>query len=111
MTYRWRGKVPFDSDGNQLDYPSWKTDHWRDWFIFNDTLSLTGYTRGQNSAKLIWESVEHGYKYSMFLSDMMPAVKDGLGAGGTKTGEWGFCKKGKDYGIYLLEAGDADLHV
>jgi len=101
--------TPFDSKGNMLDYTGMGPEEgdgidWRPREPFQETMTLTGMTRGRSSVKLDWLTAD-GRHYSMFASDFMDLVLRGdLGAGTaglTLSGIWLTCKRGSDYGVML----------
>lgn len=103
--------TPFDARGNMLDYMqnTGPVDgdgiDWRPREPFQETMTLTGMSRGRSSVKLDWYTADRRH-YSMFASDFMDLVLRGdLGAGIpglTLSGMWVTCKRGSDYGVLLV---------
>jgi hypothetical protein len=86
-------QIPFDKDGNQLSYPDWRHNEWRDNYEFSTTLKIIDIERGRSAARFILED-EEGHTYQMFMKDMMNLLQ-----GQKLEGNWTFCKRGSNYGI------------
>jgi hypothetical protein len=99
-------QIPFDSEGNQLDYhdPSgWKASTLVDNFEFDDTLSLCSYGRGRSSVTFTMER-NNGQTVSVFVSDFFDMANNKHFAAGQITGRFTFTKRGQNYGCKLLQA-------
>jgi hypothetical protein len=97
-------KAVFDARVNEGRYVRKPVYILKDNFVFCDTLSFIGYSRGRSSAKIDWISASTGAEYGMFLTDFEELVKkvgfnalDGRGV----EAEFTFCKRGQNYGIKL----------
>lgn len=100
-------KALFDErvkDGRYIKKPIYLL---KDNFVFRDTLSFYGYSRGRSSAKIEWISTSTGAEYGMFLVDFEELVKkvgfnalDGRGI----HAEYTFCKRGQNFGLKLKTA-------
>jgi len=94
-------RIPFDVNGNQLDYPGWNTHEWRDNHEFVDTITFAGvYGRGRSSVTFELTRAG-GSKVMAFVSDFTDMVP--LMVGGSLYGRFTFVKKGQNYGVKLLE--------
>jgi len=103
MGKEYVGKIPFDKNGNLLDYAeSWLVAQMIDNFQFEDTLQYDGYSRGRSSAKICFKSATTGKKYEMFLTDFDDLMNCRGFDKNTITGTWTFCKRGQNYGIKLV---------
>lgn len=98
-------KIPFDSNGNQLDYAYAAFPHGNQYvsmvdnFEFTDTLTFVGYGRGRSSVTFDF-SRSDGTHVSVFVSSfsqMIPRMVHG-----TITGTFTFVKKGSNYGCTLV---------
>lgn len=93
--------IPFDEDGNQMDYYyGWKGTL-RDNFEFEDTLKLVGYSKGRSSVGFTFERSD-GTTVNFFLSDFF-AIAHKL-VDGRITGRFTFVKKGQNYGCRMIGA-------
>lgn len=93
-------QIPFDAAGNQLDYPGWSKNVWKDNFEFEDFLTYKSYGRGRSSITFTMERANGGM-VSVFVSDfddMLPYMTFGK-----LHGRFTFVKKGQNYGCKLLE--------
>lgn len=96
-------KIPFDEDGNQLDYDySWGSGFdMRDNHVFQDTLVFKEYGRGRSSITFTMKRQSAGTTVSVFVSDfadMLPFMVNGQ-----ITGKFTFVKKGSNFGCKFLE--------
>lgn len=94
-------KIPFDAEGNQLDYEGWGTVEWKDNHTFKDTLTYVGYGRGRSAVTFTFSRTD-GRKVTMFVSDMDDVIKHLVS--GKITGEFTFSKRGQNYGCKLAQA-------
>lgn len=71
--------------------------------IIEGTFRLVDYSRGRSSVKLHVESIDGAQRYEMFITDFMTVAKDhGWPLTGVN-GKWSFCKRGQNYGFFLIE--------
>ncbi len=99
-------QIPFDEEGNQLDYhdrSGWKPSTLIDNFEFEDTLSLSQYGRGRSSVTFEMQRTS-GKTVSVFVSDFFDMAIDEHFAAGQISGRFTFTKRGQNYGCKLLEA-------
>ena len=122
--------IPFDRNGNLLDYSRWSlstegeeickrdgkfeifrgrdntlTEVFVPNFEFEDTLIFTHFSRGRSSVKAHFESQTTGKKYEMFIIDLEDVIKANYSI--TKlSGRFTFVKRGQNYGVKLLKEGD-----
>lgn len=94
-------EIPFDENGNQLDY-AWhmKGVFWKQNFEFQDELTYKSYGRGRSSATFCFERIT-GEKVNVFMSDMdifVPHLRNGK-----ISGKFTFVKKGQNYGCRLIK--------
>lgn len=94
-------KIPFDTDGNMLDYPIGKINKVKN-HIFYDMMRITNCIRGRSSVRIILIN-PNGKKYSMFLSSFIKMVKETDILEGQVEGYWYFVKKGANYGLEYLK--------
>ena len=102
-------KIPFDDEGNQLDYESFRRNPStgayepvgsKDNFEFTDTLTFQGYDRGRSSVTFQMKRFSTNTTVSMFISDFSEIVnKMNHGA---ITGTFTFVKKGQNYGCKMV---------
>lgn len=97
-------QIPFDTNGNQLDYPMeyWRTAQnvWVDNFEFVDTLTYVEYHQGRSAVGFTFKRTDET-TVNVFISDfsaMLPFMKLG-----TIAGRFTFVKKGKNYGCTMIE--------
>lgn len=93
-------KVPFDADGNQLDYHYYSTHSLVDNFVFEDTLTYKDFQRGRSSAQFSFTR-SNGKSVIVFMKDMdifIPRIVNGQ-----ITGTFTFVKRGQNYGVTILE--------
>jgi len=98
-------QVPFDRNGNQLDYPSYG-DSTKDNYKFYDTLIIqdptTGYGRSSNKFTLV--SKKDGKTYKMFPIDLVRLMRIATSTmGGQISGKWTFTRRGNATGIIYIE--------
>lgn len=122
--------VPFDRKGNMLDYSyhgiseeekeickeSKRVEHFwgdgtlREVFVpnyeFEDVLTFESFSRGCSSVKAHFVSDNTGLKYEMFISDFADVLKSDCIANCRIKGKFTFVKKGKNYGVMLVERGE-----
>lgn len=117
--------VPFDEGGNLMDYVEDPKDRplltradveaaggragphiaaeWRRNDLFAAVLEIEGFGRGRSAAYFEW-SDGHGHVYTMFLTDMVDLLKRGtIKKGRTGNHLWNIAKRGKNYGIKLVQ--------
>lgn len=95
-------KIPFDKNGNQLDYPSqWGNSVWQDNHVFSDKLELVCYGRGRSSVTFTMRR-NNGSTVSVFVSDFTDMVQHMVR--GHVTGNFTFVKKGQNYGCRMVGA-------
>lgn len=92
-------KIPFDKNGNQMDYEGYGLDEMVDNFEFEDTLTFQSYGRGRSSVTFTFKRV-NGKTVSMFVSDFADIV--GKMNHGHITGRFTFSKKGQNYGCKMV---------
>lgn len=95
-------KIPFDEQGNQMDYPAiWSTNiDWRDNHEFSDGLVFESSGRGRSSVTFILRRISDGKKVTMFLKDftaMIPQMVNGVASG-----KFTFVKRGQNYGCQMV---------
>lgn len=96
----WDRKVPFDQNGNLVEYPMDYDDYtWLEDPILQKTLIVDRVRRGQSSTKIILKD-EQNREFAMFPMDLVEMLKCCICTDGRVTGRWGFHKKGADYGVY-----------
>jgi hypothetical protein len=104
-TKGYQGDVPFDANGNLMHFPeTWRSSiTWKPSFVFADTLELLpGVTSGRSAKYVHWRSTTTGVTHPMFASDLVDVVRTGIAAGGLKTGQWTFVKRGMNFGLTAL---------
>lgn len=94
-------QIPFDENGNQIDWEGWSSTEWRDNYQFEATLTYRSYGRGRSSVTFYWNDAD-GHSYTMFLSDLDDILSKGKLDGNCVTGRWTFVKKGSSYGVKLI---------
>ena len=97
--------IPFDSDGNLLNYilPSMDDVTWRENFEFSTIMTYCGFSRGRSSILFHFTDTQ-GKKYLMFVSDFDDLLnRKGL-EGKTINETFTFCKKGDNYGVKLANS-------
>jgi len=101
-------EIPFDADGNQLDYPLGDQEYpthkartfWRSNHSFQDTLTLLRYGRGRSSVTFTLARTD-GKTVSVFVSDFVDMVR--IMERGRVSGTFTFTKRGLNYGCQLVE--------
>jgi len=81
-------------------------EHSVDNFIFDDTIVLTGLSRGRSSVKANFRSdmLKTPTHYEMFIIDLFDIIKNkGIKKGGKIKGKFSFRKRGRNYGIYMIK--------
>ena len=113
----YKGKIPFDKDGNQQHYPqsqwAYKDENdpnergtyvepeWRDNARFKSELHFIDYGRGRSAIYFILEDFD-GHGYTMFPSALMEVLSIiDITDGWTGVEEWEFEKRGQNYGVKL----------
>lgn len=91
--------IPFDKDGNQLDYPGWNDPTWVANHEFTDTLTYVSYGRGRSSVTFEFAR-EDGRTVSMFVTDLDSVLP--IMANGKLTGRFTFTKRGQNYGVRMI---------
>lgn len=100
--------VPFDPRTGNLDtYPrsrtEWQTgSEWRPNEPFEAALRIVGTERGRSAAHFIAEHTETGVRYTVFMTDLLHIVQNGVIERGVISGTWVGCKRGQNYGIRLV---------
>lgn len=94
-------EIPFDSDGNMLEYahsygpqPEWRANT-----PFHTTLMVEDYERGRSAVRVILRDCSANVTYPMFISDFLEMVLDSKINFGEVGGLWVGCKKGANYGL------------
>ena len=95
-------QIPFDENGNQMDYPTWCGSEWKDNFEFEDTLTLNGFGRGRSSVTFSMVRSD-GTTVSVFVSDFYEMAVAGAFKAGKIKGRFTFCKKGQNYGCRMVK--------
>ena len=92
-------KIPFDEDGNLLDYVRYEgqADEWREKTWFEAELTYDGYSRGRSSVKFYFKD-KSGHRYGMFATDVALLLDEGVIWEGEIYGLWTFVKRGRNYG-------------
>lgn len=80
-----------------VDKITWKAN-----FEFEDTLRLTGMSRGRSAANFNLKSETTGKNYNVFMTDMVDLFQNATINKGSVTGKWTFVKRGHNYGIKLI---------
>ena len=75
---------------------------WKENFEFEDTLKLTGMSRGRSAANFNLQSETTGKDYNVFMTDMVHLFQNANINKGYVIGKWTFCKRGQNYGIKLI---------
>lgn len=95
--------VPFNEDGMMgYDDGPWRLKY-VDNHIMELSLKIQHFVRGRSSAKLHLIDVNTNLKYEMFLTDLEDMLKMGVITQGNINGKFAFTKRGKNYGIKLIE--------
>jgi len=85
------------------EYISVDTIVWKENYQFEDTLKLTGMSRGRSAANFNLQSEVNGKNYNVFMTDMVHLFQNANINKGSVIGKWTFCKRGANYGIKLIE--------
>jgi hypothetical protein len=90
--------------GTLLDYVYYDKDifDWEENKVFNDTLTYIDYGRGRSSVTFYFKGIDDA-QYPMFLTDMSSLLLNKDIIDGKVTGTWTFVKRGKNYGIKLVD--------
>jgi len=95
-------QVPFDENGNQLDYyekRTWKPQKLVDNFVFEDELTLKDWGRGRSSITFNFIRLS-GQTVSVFASNLVEFIPYFID--GKISGLFTFVKKGQNYGCKYL---------
>ncbi len=102
-------KIPFDSKGNQLSYYDGDWGYSLDGgsvkailksnFVFEDTLEIIDFSRGQSSAVFNIISKTDGKHYSMMMSEIIHVIRNHKIDCGVFSGKFTFKKKGMNYSL------------
>lgn len=95
--------IPFDPNGNQLHYPGWRDNEWRENADFTDTLTFDDYRRGRSAAYFNLIRAD-GTSVTMFLKELTEAIPHMVC--GKLCGRFRFIKRGQNYGVTLIEAAE-----
>lgn len=97
--------APFDEHGNLLHWAregtGWGTAHeWRPNVPFEADLTITGMESGR-SAKYVTLADERGHRYTMFVTDLLDALRTPEGArdGSFGSRRWIVAKRGQNFGV------------
>lgn len=97
-------EVPFDLNGNQLDY-AWNGNprvSWRTNYEFTTTMEIKDFLRGRSAAG--WSLVdETGKTYYMFMSELLKVLQTKTIEKGVVEGKWTFVKRGQNFSVKLVE--------
>lgn len=94
--------------GEWAAYPdSWYTDM-VDFEPFTTTMFFTGYSRGRSAARICVKSDCGDHAGEIFMTDFESIMLEhGWPIDGV-TGTWGICKRGMNYGLFLMPHGGAE---
>lgn len=93
-------KVPYCTrTGKLLSYPGYEPE-WRDATPFRATLVFVEFERGRSAAHAIFEDNLTKQRYPMFLADLAAAVKHLYL--GQLVGEFGYAKRGQNFGVKFI---------
>ena len=95
-------QIPFDVNGNQLDYDdrAWnKTITMVDNFEFDDVLTLVGSSRGRSSVGFNMRR-QNGKTVNVFLSNFVEMCHHMIN--GVVVGRFTFVKKGANFGCRMI---------
>ncbi|MDR6794341.1 hypothetical protein J2X12_002922 [Pseudarthrobacter oxydans] len=96
-------KIPFDKNGDMLEYIGYgDPDEWRDNKPFVTEMLVSGYERGRSAVRVILQDAATGSRYPMFISDFVDAATKGRIIYGVINGKWLGGKKGSNYGLKLV---------
>jgi hypothetical protein len=76
---------------------------WKENYEFDDTLILTGMSRGRSAANFNLQSETNSKNYNLFMTDIVDMIKNANIFKGKVKGKWTFVKRGQNYGIKLIE--------
>ena len=76
---------------------------WKENYEFEDTLIITGMSRGRSAANFNLQSTINSKNYNLFMTDIVDLIQKATINKGTIKGRWTFVKRGSNYGIKLLE--------
>lgn len=94
-------KISFDHNGIAKDYDGEIiADNYKD-VKYNTTLKFLQQQRGCSSVRLIFEDID-GDRHGMFLKDFVEIAMTVGFTDKTVSGQFGFVKRGRDYGIRYL---------
>lgn len=100
-------KIPFcKRTGEMMVYPAaWVDIKWVEPYEFEAEMKFDAIERGRSAARCVFEDIATKKKYRIFMKDISDILKqDQLTIqGGVISGKWGFCKRGENYGIKLVE--------
>lgn len=94
-------QIPFDDEGNQLDYGNgyWRGTKFVDNFIFEDELTHESWGRGRSSITFTFKR-QNGKTVSVFASNLVEFIPHF--ENGKIKGCFTFVKKGQNYGCKYL---------
>lgn len=91
-------QAPYDGQGNLLNYPeTWKGSQMYPIVPFTGTLKLIDYEKGRSAVNMIFQDVNTGKKYPMFLSTFFDITERMTHR--VINGTWTVVKRGQNYGI------------
>jgi len=93
-------EIPFDKNGNQLDYDGWGVHERVANHEFTDTLTFKSASRGRSAVGFEFARKD-GRTVNVFLRDMekwIHTLRDGV-----ISGKFTFIKRGANYGCTLVE--------
>lgn len=118
-TYGWentlntRYEEEFDEYLNELrdyetkvessEYITVESIVWKENYEFEDTLRLTGMSRGRSAANFNLKSETNGKDYNLFMTDIVNLIQNATLNKGIVKGVWTFVKRGQNYGIKLVK--------
>lgn len=76
---------------------------WKENFEFEDTLIITGMSRGRSAANFNLQSTIDSKNYNLFMTDIVDLIRKVTITNGKIKGRWTFVKRGSNYGVKLLE--------
>jgi hypothetical protein len=76
---------------------------WKENFEFEDTMWLSGMSRGRSAANFNLVSQTDGKNYNLFMTDIVDMIQNAAINKGKIKGKWTFVKRGQNYGIKLVE--------
>ena len=102
-------QIPFDSNGNQLHYPaSYGTIAWADNCSFSDSLKIDRLISGHSAKYYNAVSTVTKKKFTIFARDLIDIVQHAEIKDGIMTGTWTFVKRGRYFGVAILENNPED---